>query len=693
MDKLQLRDLILEKIELPRIPDKNYSVLDFGVVPDSDRVQTSCIQAAIDEASQAGGGRVNVPAGRYRTGALQLKNGVELHLESRDTILAFETEEPWIHYPLVFCHWEASPCYNFSPFIYACDAHDIALTGEGTLDGGADREHWWNWHHQVENAWSSNKKDMQKEDRGLLRRMNQSGVPVKERVFGQGHYLRPNFVQPIRCRRLLLQGFTLKNSPMWQLNPVMCESMTIDGLTLSSHGANNDGCDPESCRGVHIKNCRFDTGDDCISLKSGRDRDGREANMPCEYILIEDNEFADGHGGVALGSEMSGGIRCVLAWHNHFSSPNLTYALRLKTNAKRGGNVEDIILSDSVMEHVHGAAVHGTMLYEDGRNGDNLPTFCNIAIENIKAHGGDYGIFLEVFDEVPITGLVLKNIEIDGVDRPMRAMNWKKPVVEQVTINGKTFPRPGNVRILGIPLSGGNVTAAADFLGGLGECRFFWEVSRDKECWEPLGEGPAVTVPGEGLWLRVIAGDSQETGEPETWKTAEVSYPYRIIRQEEPENELEALRLRLLCRNMLSENEQLDDGPVTRERLARMMAPLLGKEKGNDEDSSFLTTAIRQEFLALDEGGSENPEGGITRQKMATVAMQACGVNYRNASSTMPVCRDVDQVNDNYGTNVARALYFGFMELEQDGNFYPLRHVTVKEAARILNRTADFAGL
>ena len=144
---------------------------------------------------------------------------------------------------------------------------------------------------------------------------------------------------------------------------------------------------------------------------------------------------------------------------------------------------------------------------------------------------------------------------------------------------------------------------------------------------------------------------------------------------------------------MLSENEQLDDGPVTRERLARMMAPLLGKEKGNDEDSSFLTTAIRQEFLALDEGGSENPEGGITRQKMATVAMQACGVNYRNASSTMPVCRDVDQVNDNYGTNVARALYFGFMELEQDGNFYPLRHVTVKEAARILNRTADFAGL
>lgn len=101
-----------------------------------------------------------------------------------------------------------------------------------------------------------------------------NGTPVEERVFGDGHFLRPNFVQPIRCNRVLLQGFTLKNSPMWQLNPVMCESLTVDGVTLSSHGANNDGCDPESCSGVHIKNCRFDTGDDCISLKSGRDRDG-----------------------------------------------------------------------------------------------------------------------------------------------------------------------------------------------------------------------------------------------------------------------------------------------------------------------------------------------------------------------------------------------------------------------------------
>ena len=114
--------------------------------------------------------------------------------------------------------------------------------------------------------------------------------------------------------------------------------------------------------------------------------------------------------------------------------------------------VEDIILADSVMDHVHGAAVHGTMLYEDGRNGSDLPVFHNITIENIIAHGGDYGIFLEAFDEVPVTGLTLRNIRIDGVTRPMRSMNWKDSVVDDVVINGKCFPRPGGVRILGVPV-------------------------------------------------------------------------------------------------------------------------------------------------------------------------------------------------------------------------------------------------
>ncbi|MDO4330735.1 MAG: glycoside hydrolase family 28 protein [Lachnospiraceae bacterium] len=720
MNKAKLKETILKQIEQPLIPDCVYSALEFGVVSDSEAIQTAQLQAAIDLVSSKGGGKLVLPAGRYRTGALQLRSQVELHLESRDTVLSFVSEDPQLHYPVVFSHWEATPCYNFSPLIYAYEETDIAVTGEGILDGGADQDHWWNWHHQVENAWSADKPDLQLEDRKALRRMNMEGVPVKKRVFGPGHYLRPNFVQPIRCERLLLQGFTLKNSPMWQLNPVMCKSLTVDGVTMSSHGANNDGCDPESCSGVHICNCRFDTGDDCISLKSGRDRDGRIANIPCEDVLIEQNEFADGHGGVALGSEMSGGIRRVLAMNNRFSSPNLTYALRLKTNARRGGKVEDIILADSVMEHVHGAAVHGTMLYEDGRNGSDLPVFRNITIENITAHGGDYGIFLEAFEEVPITGLVLKNIQIDGVNQLMRSMNWKDPVIEQVRINGKSFPRPGCVRILGVPREGCEVKASSQVCGGPSACTFRWQFAEEREKWKEGGEGGSFRIPEGAAFLRVTAADL--AGNEET------SISYRVLAQPGTQNGSEQAakkdpaRLRLMCRGMLDElDETPDELEITREQLADMMLPLAdpgrlcregcgtdhaedfrensstgnidaSEECSSQEGSQALRIAVGNGFLAL-QSGSLLPEGHVTRQEMATVAMQACGVNYRNASSTMPVCQDAAHVSNNYGTNVARALYFGFMELESDGCFVPNRFITMGEAVQILNRVADFAGI
>ena len=315
MNKNELRNTILSQIQLPCIGKNRMQV-----EPVSGQMQTRQLQQAIDDLSWRGGGTLVLQPGVYRTGALHLKNGVELHLASEDTLVQFVPDDPAENYPLVFSHWEASPCYNFSALLYACDAQDIAVTGKGVLDGGADADHWWNWHHQVETSWSENKLDLQLADRRTLRSMNLGGVPVDRRIFGEGHYLRPNFFQPIRCQRVLLQGVTLRNSPMWQLNPVLCSSVVVDGVTLSSHGANNDGCDPESCNGVWIKNCRFDTGDDCISLKSGRDRDGREANVPCRNILIENNDFADGHGGVALGSEMSGGIYNVLASGNRFAS-------------------------------------------------------------------------------------------------------------------------------------------------------------------------------------------------------------------------------------------------------------------------------------------------------------------------------------------------------------------------------------
>lgn len=673
-----MRRGILEKICLPQIGSGYRRV---AVEPGC--LQTQQLQSAIDVLSETGGGVLELEAGTYRTGALQLKSGVELRLSSPETRVEFTAENQEQNYPLVFSYWEATPCYNYSALLYACDAQDIAVTGCGVLDGGADPEHWWNWHHQVEQAWSADRPDLQSPARIALRQMNEKSVPVEQRIFGKGHWLRPNFVQFIRCERVLIQGVTLKHSPMWQINPVQCSSVTVDGVCLSSHGPNNDGCDPESCRGVWIKNCRFDTGDDCISLKSGRDNDGRLAHIPCEDVLIEHNEFADGHGGIALGSEMSGGIRRVLARENHFSSPNLTYALRLKTNARRGGCVEQILLCDSVMDHVHGAAVHGTMLYEEGRNGNFLPRFRDITIENITAHGGEYGIFLEAFPEVPIVGLILRNIQIDGVRQPLRSMNWKDAVVENVCINGKSFPRPGYVRILGIPIAEGKVRASAECCGARRQLEYEWEGCMDGIHWEPLGTGPVLCVPQRVRNIRVWAVDEDENREP--------SIPYRVLNKASF-----GAAARLYCRGMMEVPTIQDpERPICYRELAEMLVPLGHTTRKGPECpgcTEAVSAAIANGFFPAEQDMFDESRN-ISRQEMATVAMQACGVDYRNASSTKPVCVDVSKVSDNYSTNVARAIYFGFMPLDLAARFEPEKLVTVGEAVEILNRVADFAGL
>ncbi len=708
MENFLLRDKIIRETEMPHIPDHRFYAAEFGIRKNSALLQTGALQKAIDTISASGGGRLILPEGKYRTGALQLKSSVDLHLEDPGTVLSFAAEEIEKNYPLVYSHWEGTPCYNYSPLLYALRAHDIAVTGTGILDGGADDLHWWNWHHQMENAWSEDKQDLQAADRKLLRSMNRQGIMSEDRKFRSGHFLRPNFLQPLYCTRVLLSGFTVHNSPMWQLNPVMCRSVVIENVNMSSHGPNNDGCDPESCMNVIIRNCRFDSGDDCISLKSGRDKDGREANIPCENILIEQNTFADGHGGIALGSEMSGGIRHIAAVRNHFTSPNLTYALRFKSNARRGGMIEDVVFSDCTIDHVSGAAVHGTMLYEDGRNGDELPVFRNIRIENIKASGGDYGIFLEAFKEVPIRGLVLKNINIDHAEKEMRCMNWQDPVLSHVIINGKTFPRPDKVRMLGVPVAGSTLQASAEMNGLSADAAekiiYSWSIAaaekNEKDICIERHDAQQLTVTEDMKFISVSAEDIRGN--------TEKSRTYRIIAEQEKNSWEDYVKdtaepgdrkrmliacCRLAARSILEPGPEIPlCEPVTRKILAGMLLAFSETDTPHCRNMQ-MEEAVRNGYLVPGENGEMNPEGCVTRQEMATVVMQCCGVNYRNASTTMPVCSDSDEVAECYGTNAARSLFFGFMQLDSADAFRPLCKVTMGDAIQILDRVADFAGI
>ena len=186
--------------------------------------------------------------------------------------------DPQHYLPAVFTRFEGTELLNYSPLVYALDQENIALTGEGTLDGQAGPGAWWpwkgKWGGEVDHGWRQGDPDQTAAVK-RLGKLADAGTPPAERQFGDGHRLRPNFVQPYRCRNVLIEGVTFVNSPMWILNPVLCKNVTIRGVTVDSHGPNNDGCDPESCRDVLIEKCTFDTGDDCIAIKSGRNADGR----------------------------------------------------------------------------------------------------------------------------------------------------------------------------------------------------------------------------------------------------------------------------------------------------------------------------------------------------------------------------------------------------------------------------------
>ena len=214
-------------------------------------------------------------------------------------------------------------------------------------------------------------------------KMAADNVPVEQRQFGEGSTLRPSFIEFIRCKNVLIEGVKIRRSPMWELHPLLCTNVTIRGVDIDCHVANNDGCDPECCKDVLIENCMFDTGDDCIAIKSGRNSEGRRVGVPTENIIIRNCTMRDGHAGVAIGSEISGNCSNVYVENCEMSSPNLTCALRLKSNATRGGVVQNIFMRNCNVGVVKDSVLQIDFLYEEGAKGDYKPVAKNVVMDNI----------------------------------------------------------------------------------------------------------------------------------------------------------------------------------------------------------------------------------------------------------------------------------------------------------------------
>lgn len=426
---------ILARIQPPAFPERELYITGFGAVGDGATDATAAITAAIEACHRAGGGRVVVPAGDWPTGPLRLLSNVDLHLAAGAT-LRFSTD-PSRYLPVVLTRWEGVELMGYAPLIYAFGQRNVAITGEGTLDGQADATHWWPWKAKTG-------PESQTPDRDRLFRQAQDGVPVAERVYGAGHYLRPPFIQMYRCTNVLVEGITIRSSPFWVIHPVLCSNVTVRKVTVLSLGPNSDGCDPESSTDVLIEETLFDTGDDCVAIKSGRNADGRRLAAPSERIVVRNCRMRAGHGGVTIGSEVSGGVRDVFAEGNVMSSPNLERGLRIKTNLARGGVVENVFMRDTEILEV-GSAIDVDMRYmlaDEDLTRSYGPVVRNVRVERLTVRKAALAWSIVGAEGSPVGGLAVLDSVFRNVGRGTRLRDCGPVLLENVTLDPSPAPQP-----------------------------------------------------------------------------------------------------------------------------------------------------------------------------------------------------------------------------------------------------------
>jgi polygalacturonase len=363
-----------------------------------------------------------------------LRSNVDLHVTA-DATIAF-SQDPNRYLPAVFTRWEGTELFNYSPFIYALGQRNIGVTGAGTLDGQADNGHWWPWKGSPDFGWQPGD-PQQAQARAALQDMAERGVPVEQRIFGDGGYLRPNFIQPYRCRDVVIEGVTIRNSPMWEIHPVLSRNVLVHGVTVDSHGPNNDGCNPESSRDVAIRGCTFDTGDDCVAIKSGRNADGRRVNVPSERILVEDCVFRAGHGGVTVGSEMSGGVSDIFARNLTMSSPDLNTALRFKTNSLRGGYIHDFHARDITVGTVAQSAIVIDFFYEEGPGHGFNPDVRGIDVSRLTVDNAQQSLALRGYPDDPVHDVRLTDVDFRHTASPPLIADVDGLVLRNVLENGQ----------------------------------------------------------------------------------------------------------------------------------------------------------------------------------------------------------------------------------------------------------------
>jgi polygalacturonase len=384
-------------LERPHFPALAYDIRDFGAKPDGTTKNTDAFRRTIEALVARGGGTVVVSAGRWLTGPIHLQSNIRLYVAEGAEVLFSQDFSDYL--PPVFTRWEGLELYNYSPLIYAKDCTNVAIVGSGKLDGQGKA--WWSW------------KGTQKTAAAKAYELATTGVPVKDRVFAIEGGLRPSFIQTVGCKNVLIEGVTITNGPMWTIHPVYSENVIVRKVNVLTEGPNNDGLNPDSSRNMLIEDSRFSTGDDCIVIKSGLNEDGWRVGRPSENIVVRRVRGELGHGGVVIGSEMSGGVRNVSVDDCDFKGTDR--GLRIKSMRGRGGVVENIFYQNVRHQDLRLMVVEMTTFYGSSTlepRTQTPPTIRGVHIRNVTGQGAKQAMDIVGLPELPIQNVEVDNVEI-----------------------------------------------------------------------------------------------------------------------------------------------------------------------------------------------------------------------------------------------------------------------------------------
>lgn len=406
-----------------------FDVTKYGAKKDSSAKATAAIKKAIAAAVKTGGGTVYFPAGKYLTGPIHLKSNITIFIDAGAELHFSDDFDDYL--PMVQSRYEGVDVMSFSPLFYAYKAENISIIGRGLINGHGKK--WWNYALTFyKNQTERNKYQL------LFDSLNKNILLPDDPTQMTRGFLRPPFIQPLYCKNVLIEGITITNSPFWTVTPEFCENVTIKGLTIDNpKSPNTDGINPSSCRYVHISDCHISVGDDCITIKSGKDGPGRAKATPAENYTITNCTMLSGHGGVVIGSEMSGGVKKIVISNCVFDGTDR--GIRIKTARGRGGVVEDIRVDNIIMKNIKDQAIVLDMEYSKVKPepvSERTPQFRNIRFSNITAYTKK-AMYVNGLDEMPVQEISLNDVVFEA-ETGIVIKNAKDIELHNVRINTKT---------------------------------------------------------------------------------------------------------------------------------------------------------------------------------------------------------------------------------------------------------------